>query len=121
MMNLNNKGIRNIIIIITYPVDKTSMSTCLMKLRGNTLLCLQIGQLNSNVPSDVAFAKGYNEAHVDWLSMNGRHGFDDSTRLKDKIAYQLGYKEAWADASKGIYQQVQTNFKFSRENNITRV
>jgi hypothetical protein len=40
--------------------------------------------LNSNVPSDVAFAKGYNEAHVDWLSMNGRHGFDDSTSLKDK-------------------------------------
>jgi hypothetical protein len=61
--------------------------------------------LNSNVSSDVAFAKEYNEAHVDWLSMNGRHGFDDSTSLKDKTAYQLGYKEAWADASKGIYQQ----------------
>lgn len=61
--------------------------------------------LNSNVPSGVAFAKEYNEAHIDSLSMNGRHGFDDSTSLKDKTAYQLGYKEAWADASKGIYQQ----------------
>jgi hypothetical protein len=64
--------------------------------------CLDI---NSNVPSDVAFAKGYNEAHADWLGLNGRHGFDDSTSLKDKTAYQLGYKEGWIDASKGIYQQ----------------
>jgi hypothetical protein len=60
--------------------------------------------LNSNVPSDVDFAKGYNKAHADWLGLNGRHGFDDSTSLKDKTAYQLGYKEGWADASKGIYQ-----------------
>ncbi len=29
--------------------------------------CLDI---NSNVPSDVAFAKGYNEAHADWLGLN---------------------------------------------------
>jgi hypothetical protein len=60
--------------------------------------------LNSNVPSDVDFAKGYNKAHADWLGLNGRHGFDDSTSLKDKSAYQLGYKEGWIDASKGIYQ-----------------
>lgn len=60
--------------------------------------------LNSYVRSDVAFAKRYNKAHVEWLSMNGRHGFDDSTSLKDKTAYQFGYKEGWADASKGIYQ-----------------
>lgn len=64
--------------------------------------CLDI---NSNVPSDVAFANGYNRAHADWLGLNGRHAFDDSTSLKDKTAYQLGYKEGWADASKGIFQQ----------------